>query len=298
VLAAIPVVGFVELVLHVKQTTSDVVPESDWDAARDAVKGEIGPDDVVIFAPFWADPIGREHFGDALAGVRHEGRPDDTRFARAFEVSIRGAHLPELAGWKKLSEKNVGKITIGVYENPSFTKPKVDLIDLMTPDRAQVFRVDANGAEQPCAFNRGQGAPGGLGVPQGPAVPGEKFMCPGGGWVGVAVLHDVDHHPHTCIFPAGAGPGSLRIKFLGVTFAEGIHGHAGVQWVDARADSGAPVSLAFSAFGRPIEKSGHRTGTGWTYFELPTPELTGKKGDLVVDVAASQPHYCFEADIR
>jgi hypothetical protein len=292
-LAAVPAVGVVELVLHVKQT-SDVVPESDWDAARDAIQGEVGPDDLVIFAPFWADPIGREHFGDALAGVRKEARPDDTRFARAFEVAIRGAHRPEIAGWKKTSEKNVGRITIGVYENPSFTKPKIDLLDLMTPDRASVTRIDQNGAEQACQWTRGAGQPGGLAVPQGPAIPGEKFTCPGGGMAGVAVLHDVDHHPHACIFATGG----VRIHFKDVTFAQSIHGNAGVQWVDARADSGAPMTVSFSAFGRPIEKTLHRTGTGWHLFELPTPELAGKKGDLVAEVAGSQPHFCFEADIR
>ena len=47
-----------------KQTTHDVVPESDWAAARDVVKAELQPDDLVVFAPFWADPLGRRSFGD------------------------------------------------------------------------------------------------------------------------------------------------------------------------------------------------------------------------------------------
>ncbi|CAN5903387.1 hypothetical protein BH11MYX4_BH11MYX4_54950 [soil metagenome] len=102
-LAAVPLIGVVELVLHVKQTTSDLVPASDWAAARDAVKAEAKPDDLVIFAPFWVDPIGREQLGDELAGLRREARPDESRFARAFEVGIRGAHRPELEGWKKSS---------------------------------------------------------------------------------------------------------------------------------------------------------------------------------------------------
>ena len=39
-LAAVPLVGAIELVLHVKQTTVDVVPEKDWTSARDAVANE------------------------------------------------------------------------------------------------------------------------------------------------------------------------------------------------------------------------------------------------------------------
>ncbi len=297
-LAAIPVVGVVELVLHVKQT-STVASDAEWEAAKNAIAGEVGPDDLVIFAPFWADPIGREHFGDALAGVRREARPDETRYARAFEVAIRGAHRDELRGWKKASERSVGPFTIGVYENPSFVKPKIDLVELVTPDRAVVTRVDQNGAESPCTYQRGQGQPGGLSVPQGPATPGDKFVCTGGGWVGLAVLHAMDHHPHMCIFvtPPGAN-GVVRVTFRGITFADAIHGHSGVQWVDDRNVSGSLTSLAFSAFGRPIGQNPHRTGTGWTGFEFPTQDLAGKKGDLVAEIAGAQQHYCFEADVR
>jgi hypothetical protein len=298
VLAAIPVVGVVELALHVKQA-SDAPSDADWEAAKAAIAGEVGPDDLVVFAPFWADPVGRAHFGDALAGVRREARPDESRYARAFEVAIRGAHRDELRGWKRLSERSVGRFTIGVYENPSFSKPKVDLVELVGPDRASVARVDAAGAEQPCSWARGAGQPGGLGVPQGPAVPGERFTCPGGGYVGVAVLHAMDHHPHMCIFASPPGPNAaIKITFKGVPFGEAIHGHSGVQWVDDRNATGEKVALSFSAFGRPIGANPHRTGAGWAGFEFPTPELAGRRGDLVAEITGSQPHYCFEADIR
>jgi hypothetical protein len=185
-----------------------------------------------------------------------------------------------------------------VYENPSFTKPLVDLVDLVGPEHATVVRVDDKG-EAACTWQRGAGQPGGLSVPQGPAVPGDKFVCPGGGYVGVAVLHAIDHHPHMCIFasPPGAN-GVLRIKFASVTFAQAIHGHSGVQWVDDRNASGEKVALTFSAFGRPIGVNPHRTGTGWINFEFPTPELAGRKGELIAEITGAQPHYCFEADIR
>ena len=141
VLCAVPLIGVVELGLHIKQTTIDVVPDSDWTAARDAIKGDVRPEDLVIFAPFWADPIGREHFGDAYAGIDREARPDETRFARAFEVGIHGHHRPELAGWKKTSEKQVGKITIGVYENPAPAKVLTDLVKLIDPSQGTLARV-------------------------------------------------------------------------------------------------------------------------------------------------------------
>lgn len=295
-LAAVPVVGVVELVLHVKQT-SDVVPESDWDAAREAVKTDFKADDVVLFAPFWADPIGREHFGDALAGVKKEAAPDETRFSRAWEVGIRGEHRPELAGWKKVSERAVGKITIGLYENPSPAKPKTDLVDVVKRGQIAVSKVD-RGAEVPCNFQHGPGQPGGLGVPQGPAVPGDKWAC-GGGYVGVAVLHALDHHPHLCIFvtPAQA-PGAIRIRFKDVDFGDALHGHSGIQWMDERNGGGDRITTTFSSGDQMIGTAIHRAGSGWVNFEFPTHELAGKKGELVADVSGGSRHYCFEADTR
>lgn len=299
-LCAVPLIGVVELALHVKQTTVDVVPDADWKAARDAIKGEVQPDDLVLFAPFWADPVGREHFGDELAGLDREARPDETRFARAFEIGIRGAHRQELAGWKKLSEKHAGRITVTLYENPSPAKLLTDLVKLVDPSHVTVSRME-NGTETPCSWQRGVGQPGGLGVPQGIAVPSDKFVCNGGGYVGVAVLHALDHHPHTCIWATPQGAGTMRVKFSKVAFGQSLHGHTGIQWVSERTP--APTDrmfVAFSSGGRPIGTSVHRVGVGWNPFEHPTPELAGKTADLVADVSASSAArpFCFEADTR
>jgi hypothetical protein len=298
-LCAVPLVGVVELALHVKQTTSDVASDADWLAARDAIKAEVKPDDLVIFAPFWADPLGRRFFGDELAGVKREGRPDESRFPRAFEVALRGAHRPELAGWKLASSRQVGKFTIGVYENPAPARVLTDLVDRVGAQRVTVARLDGV-TETPCVWQRGIGQPGGLGVPQGLAVPGDKFVCGGSGHVGVAVLHALDHHPHLCIVatPPG-GAGALRLRFADVAFGSALHGHSGVQWVTERTPSAERIQVAFSAFDRPLGQNAHRVGAGWTGFEFPTPELVGKKGELVADISGSASRaYCFEADTR
>ena len=298
-LAVVPLVGVVELALHLKQTTSDVVPDADWTAARDSVKAELKADDLVLFAPFWADPLGRQFFGDELSGIKREARPDESRFTRTFEVGIRGAHRPELAGWKKASERQFGKVTVAVYDNPTPIKLHADLVDLVSPSQMTVSRVDGT-AETPCPWQRGPGQPGGLGVPQGPAVPGDKFVCSGGATVGLAVLHALDHHPHLCLFASPPGPsGVLRMRFSNITFGSSLHGHSGVQWLNERTPSAERIQVAFSAFDRPVGQNVHRVGAGWTRFEFPTPELVGKKGDLVADVTGQGPRsYCFEADTR
>lgn len=299
-LCAVPLVGAAELGLHVAQTR-DVVSEADWQAARDAVKADFKPGDLVVFAPFWNDPNGRRWFGDELAPMKNEARPDLTRFARVFEVSIRGKHDDELAGFKKSSEKTLGRITLGVYENPSPAKVLADLVDLVGPSSSSVSLV-TNGVEAPCTWQRGAGSPGGLSVPQGPAVPGDKWSCSGSAYVGVAVLHAIDHHPHLCIFATSPGAGAtLRVKFANVTFGESLHGHDGVQWVTERTASGERITLAFSAFDRPIGQHVHKVGAGWVGFEFPTGEWAGKRGELVAEVSGGSGggrHFCFEADTR
>jgi hypothetical protein len=295
-LCAIPFVAVAELVLHAKQTSSDVVPESDWVAARDAVKAELQPDDLVLFEPFWADPLGRRTFG-ALATMKREGRSDERRFRRAFEVSIRGAHDATLADWKKVKEQKTGAVTVTLFENPSYTKVLDDILDLVSADRLSVSRVE-NGAEQPCAYQHGSSQGGSTVVPQGLLVPAEKFVCQGG-HVGVAVLHGLDHHPHVCIYATPMSNASVKMKFSNVKFGSSLHGHSGIQWLVERTPTPDKVSVAFSAFDRPIGTHHHKVGAGWIGFELPTAEIAGKTGDLVAEIApSSQRQFCFEATTR
>lgn len=291
-----PLVGLAELVLHVKQTSSDVVPESDWTAAREIVEAELRPDDLILFEPYWTDPLGRRTFGE-LATMKRSGRSDERRFARAFEVSIRGAHAPDLASWKELEATKVGAITVTLLENPSFTKVIDDTLDLVSPERLSVARVD-DGVEQPCTFQRGASQGGSTVVPQGLLVPADKFVCQGG-HVGVAVLHGIDHHPHVCIYATPMQGASLRMKFSNVTFGSSLHGHSGIQWVVERTPAPDKVAITFSAFDRWIGTHHHKIGAGWVGFELPTVELDGKKGDLVAEIApSSQRQFCFEATTR
>lgn len=296
-LCAVPLVSVVELVLHAKQTSSEVVPESDWAAARDAIKAEVQPDDLIAFAPFWAEPLGRRTFGP-LATMKREGRSDERRFRRAFEVSIRGAHDETLATWKKVKEQKTGGVTITLLENPSYTKVLDDVLDLASPDRLTVSRED-NGVEQTCAFQSGVTQGGSTVVPQGLLVPANKFVCPTGGHVGVAVLHALDHHPHVCLYATPMQGSTLKMKFSNVRFGSSIHGHSGIQWLVERTPTPDKVAVTFSAFDRPIGTHHHKVGVGWVGFELPTTDIAGKQGDLVVEIApSSQKQFCFEATTR
>lgn len=297
-LAALPLVGVVELGLHVHEV-HDAVPESDWVAAKDGIASQIAPDDLVTFAPYWSDPLGREAFGDAIMTMKRAARSDESRFARAWEVSIRGAHDETLSRWKKVSEHTYGRVTVALLENPTPSKVIDDLLDRVHPAHMAVSSVDASGVETPCAFQHGATSGGSTVVPQGLLVPANKFVCQGQGHVGVTVLHALDHHPHLCINTAPAQGATLRLRFAGITFGQSLVGHSGVQWVTERVPSHDRTTIAFSAFDRPLGTHTHKLGAGWVGFELPTPEIAGKKGELVADVGGSvQRYFCFEATTR
>ncbi len=294
---ALPVVGLLELAAHAIQaraTTSD----PDWEAARAYVAAQAKPEDLVAFAPRWVDPIGREHFGPRLATIEREARPDETRFPRALEVSIRGAHLPAFDGWRRAGEQRFGSVTVTTWDNPAPAQILDDLVSLADPQHLRVSRGDSD-----CSFVHGSPQSGNLGY--GPAVPGDRFNCPGNGFVGVSVVADLDYVPHRCIFAPPPGNAPLRLRFADVRFGRSLHGHHALYVEAERDKKGAPVTISFksgdSTGNSTIGTVVHRDGEGWKPFELDTTPLAGQHGELVVEIASpggDRRLYCFEADTR
>lgn len=286
-----PAVGLIELGAHAVQTHS-VAPDRDWNDARAYVATRVQADDLVAFAPRWADPIGREIFGPGISTLEREARGDESRFPRAFEVSIRGAHVEGLHGWRRDGEQRFGAVTVTTLENPAPAHVLDDLVSLATPTRMRVSHGDRD-----CPFTHGGPQSGGLGF--GPTIPGDRFVCPAGGFVGVSVVADLDYIPHRCIFAPPTGGGALRLRFLGVRMGQTLHGHHAL-YVEAERMKGTPVTIAFSIAGSPLGSVLHRDGDGWRSFELDTSEFSGKDADLVAEISSSGERrlYCFEADTR
>jgi len=253
------------------------------------------PTDLVAMAPYWTDPIGREIFKDEILSIAREARPDATRFPRAIEVSIRGQHLPELADWKVGSKKDVGPVTLTVYDNPSYTPVIDDLVDHVAPDRMSVSSATGD-----CPFTHTRVETGALGF--GPALPADRFVCPGGGLIGATILQPTDYRPHRCLFapPQGSGK-TLQVHFLGVTFGDVLHGHAALDWDSAAHANDPPVTLVWKVGDRTLARIVTGNKDGWKAFTLDTRDLKGQKGELVAEVSAPSSKnrlYCFEADTR
>jgi hypothetical protein len=295
--AIVPAVGLLELGAHVVQTHS-VVSDDDWRKARGYVATQVAQQDLVAFAPRWADPIGRELFGPSLATLEREGRPDETRYLHAFEVSIRGAHLPALLGWRRAFEQRFGGVTVTRWDNPTPAHVLDDLVSMVVPARVRVSRVDG-ARDAACPFSQTGAQSGSLGF--GPAVPDSRFVCPGGGFVGVSVMADPDYYPRRCIYAPPQGGGSLvRLTFLDVQLGSALHGHHGL-YVEAEHRKLAPVTIVFKVGDAVVGSVIHHDGDGWKPFEFDTSALAGQRANVVAEIGAASSEwrsYCFEADTR
>jgi hypothetical protein len=295
--ALVPAIGLFELALHWYETWS-VPTEAEWQAARAEVQRIVEPADLVIFAPQWVEPLAREYFGPELASIQRIARPDESRFPRAIEVSIRGAHRTEIANWKRVNREKIGRFEVTTSQNPDASSIVDDLVDHVRPDAMTVSLVDG-GRETACPWTRGPVLTGGLGY--GPTVPADRFACAGGAVVAVTVISDPTYQPRRCIYaPPVGGNAVLRLRFASVAFGTTLHGHHAIA-AEADHANGAPVEVAFRTEAEKLGDFVRRDGTGWTPFEATTNGLAGTKAELVVDIRAARGdrrQYCFEADTR
>lgn len=294
----VPAIAVCELLLHFHQVTS-IVSDNDWNTAKVEVQKRAKPEDLVVFAPQWVDPIGREHFGDAITTLEREAYPDVTRFPRAIEVSIRGEHTKDLEGWHEVERTKAGAITITTLSNPSPVTIHDDLLRHMGKPDLRVTFLD-NGGEHDCNWGRNGVQSGNLGF--GPAVPAMRYQCPQNAFAGITIMADLDYRPRRCIYAPAQGAGTtLRLHFAALAFGRVLHGHHGIYVEAERDQKGAPVAITFRSGDTTIGKLVHRDGEGWKGFDLDTSDLDGKTADLVAEITSSSRDrrmYCFEADTR
>ena len=298
--AAIPAAALLELGAHVVQTYS-VVGAGDWKAARDYVASQVRPNDLLTFAPRWADPLGREYFGANLATIEREARADESAFPRAFEVAIHGAHDPLLVGWRPTDRRRFGGVLVTTLENPAPVRVLDDFVSMAASASRVRVSIVQGGAEVDCPFSRGAPASGALGF--GPAVGTDRFACPGGNLVAPTVLADPDYYPpRRCIYarPPGGG-GVLRLRFLDVALGSSLRGHHALYAEAEQPVQGPPVTIAIRVAGSLVGQAVHRDGESWKGFEFDTSSYAGAHADVFVDIAAPSPDrrmYCFEATTR
>lgn len=292
----VPLWGVGELQAHFVQT-SRAIAEADLAHVRSEV-GPLGPDDVVAFAPRWLDPAGRAAFADALGGDLTRTSPADyARFSRAFEVAIGGAGEPDLAGWPVEWEKSIGKLTLRLRQNKSWSTIQDRLFTRVGSDKMSVSQ-----GEHECALSRGAPNAGAWDVP----TPGVRYNCPGGA-VGMVVVPGLDFRLRHCLLvPAGGTP--TRIRLRDVVFGTSLRFAHGLHVVHERDRNGPPIDVrVFVQTDTPgggthdvdLGRAVHTDGDGFTSFDIATP-LAGQVGDLFVEVSSSgnKRAYCMEGFAR
>lgn len=104
----------------------EVASDGDWAAAAAEVRAGFRPGDLIVFAPAWADPIGRRELGD-LIPLDDAARMDSARFARIWEVSLRGASNSEAARAHRVSSHGHGGVRVRLFEQTP-VKVKTDFV--------------------------------------------------------------------------------------------------------------------------------------------------------------------------
>jgi hypothetical protein len=97
---------------HVKSAAPE---EVDWRSAAAFVRADFETgQDLVVFAPDWVDPVGRQWLGDLLT-LADLGRMDAARYARIWEVSVRGAASGETHG-APVEAREFGAVRVRRFE--------------------------------------------------------------------------------------------------------------------------------------------------------------------------------------
>jgi len=278
-----------------------VPTDGEWSEAAARVRGEHRPGDLVVVAPFWADPLLRLHLGDAL-DFASSGHHDLAPFDRLWVLSLRGhRHGQEPEVEADLTER-FGQVTVRRYDLGD--SPVVyDFVAHV--NEAQVSMTEG-GVERACPLRRGV-ARGGSGLFQGPMTPPERFVCDPRRawlWVGATVMEDLDLRPRHCIWNHPLGLEPIAVRFRDVPLGTELVLHGGIYWDHERYRRGGPVHIAVRVNGEEVGAMTHRDGDGFkrmVSLTRPAGAVGPQRGDVTFLVTAPEPHhrtFCWSATTR
>ncbi|MBL4632976.1 MAG: hypothetical protein JKY56_03840, partial [Kofleriaceae bacterium] len=93
---------------------SDDASEQDWQAAADYVRANKAPGELIVFAPEWSDPIGRQYLGDQIP-IEMAARMDAARYSGIWEVSTAGSRAKETKGLSADRSESFGELRLRHY---------------------------------------------------------------------------------------------------------------------------------------------------------------------------------------
>jgi hypothetical protein len=241
---------------------SRVASDADWVAAASEVRAGFQPGDLIVFAPYWADQTGRAHLGDKIS-VEMAGRADADRYRRVWEVSIRGAHAPEIASARRVRESRHGKVTVALYEKDAFA------ISYDFTTHAEDARVTQTthsaGNETPC-YKDGTG-----------------FRC-GGTSIGPRTL-EIDYQPRRGILAPPDGGKVTRLEWTDAPLGASLVGYTGIHDYFSRKNADGPVDFTLFVDGKQRVQQRTLNADNYKKFSIPT-----EPGPHTVRVEISAPN--------
>jgi hypothetical protein len=236
--------------------------------------------------------------------LAHVARADDSTFETALEISILG-EKSELAHWRTLETREIGKFKLRVLENPAPEQVLFDFVSAVEQGKAEVAAVRGKGGAEevrPCRWNEKARVENGA-LHGHPTFPKRRFECQDGSWhfVGSTVIEDQRYRGRRCIWAQPGQGKRTRIVFEGVTLGNRIVGHGALPYFLERESDGTPVELTVSIGGEPLGKFRHEDGEGWKRFEFSTEKYAGQTHTVEFATSSKRSHlreFCFQADVR
>ncbi|MEP7052179.1 MAG: hypothetical protein ABJB12_17575 [Pseudomonadota bacterium] len=296
----VPIAGLAELGLFAYDAAR--APRvSEWQAVRAAVKKLKGPNDLLVVAPEWADPIARHAFGDELMSIANEARADDSAYARALEVATLGKSAPELADWTVREEYTVGRFQLRVRQNPHPDTVLFSFLENSRPPWLSVTAGDSGDSERSCVYTQ-HAVPSAGGLHGHLAFPRERYNCGGEEFfVGVTILDDEEYRPRRCLWAEPRAGESVRLTFTNVAMGRKIYGFGGLSYFLFRDGVHGPTLLSVHVQGQRVGSYEHHDERGWRHFEFDTERFAGQTATVEFDVSSDDPsdrQFCFYADTR
>ncbi|MBW2509030.1 MAG: hypothetical protein JRE81_10400 [Deltaproteobacteria bacterium] len=268
--------------------------EEAWRQASAFVRERFEPNDRIVAAPAWVDPIVRGELGD-LTELRIAALPDRAGVGRVWELGIRGATTFDAA---PALERNFAGVRVRMWPVES---PKI-IYDFVTRIREAEVEIDTDAGPLACAWTRGRAAPGGL--ERGPMMPAERFVCDRARpwlWVGPTILADLELQPRRCIWQHPAGPDAVRTTFIDVPLGERLVVRGGIDYQVARRRSHAPVTLRVWIDDEIAAELVHHDGDGWSGLDIDTSAHRGSDASVRFETTTSDPYarlFCFAASTQ
>jgi hypothetical protein len=293
-LGFVPLLGLAELGLH-RYLAARPPDSADYAALAPQLAKLKQPGVPVVVAPAWAEPLVRQAAAPAFP-IAELTRPDDTAFVGFLEVSLLGAHAPELAGFTLTKSQQIGKFQLSWRKNPEPDPVRFDFVSAVDLGEVEIF-AELSGVRRACAVTqRSRTATGGLHGHV--AYPRTRHECPGGRIVAMTLIEDQAYRPRRCVLTQLPDNGRIVLRFNSVPATGRLVGFTGFSYFLERDNDADVAELSVSEVGQPLGQRRAAGARGWSRFELPRGGTPGAIEVSVRRLAHAAGDFCFALEAR